>query len=110
MRSGNRPGTGRWLPNKKFLTRLSSISNRDLAYDFAPTGTVSLEGSAGVDKDVPGMDCERIAHYRREISRRSPPASRHDELMIEVYTRLLDSAMELIRMERAGLGQQATAP
>jgi hypothetical protein len=32
---------------------------------------------------------EQIAHYRKEIARRSPPRNRHDRFMIEVYRYLL---------------------
>jgi hypothetical protein len=53
------------------------------------------------------MDGDRVALYREEIVRRSPPASRHDELMIEVYSRLLESAMELKRMERVRIDLRA---
>ena len=60
-----------------------------------------------MDKDVPRMDGDRVALYREEIVRRSPPASRHDELMIEVYSRLLESAMELKRMERVRIDLRA---
>ena len=62
-----------------------------------------------INRDVPRKDGDRRSLYRMEISRRSPPRTRHDEFMIEVYTRLLDSATELCNMERAGIGHPESA-
>lgn len=49
--------------------------------------------------DIPRSEQEREAYYLREITRRTPPRNRHDELMLEVYQNLLRSVRDLQRLE-----------
>lgn len=60
--------------------------------------------------DAPRSEKEREAYYLKEISRRTPPRNRHDELMLEVYRNLLRSVRDLRRLEEVGYGSVAGSP
>lgn len=50
--------------------------------------------------DIPKCEIEREAYYLARISDYTPPASRHDQLMLSVYRNLLRSVRELQRLEQ----------